>query len=172
MDNEKDMLKDIARMLQGFGRERGNLIPVLQMIQARHSYLSEGAVKLVSDYLDMSPTEVYGVATFYNQFRYNPPGKHQIRVCLGTACHVKGGDIILESFERKLGIRYGETTQDREFSIERVACLGCCSLAPVTVVDDKTQGGMTPSRVEGLFLEYRLEKEKEERERQGNGAKE
>jgi NADH-quinone oxidoreductase subunit E len=170
MDHEKEMLKEIALMLDGFRRDRGDLIPVLQMIQSRHSYLSAGAIKLASDYLNMSPSEVYGVATFYNQFRFTPPGKHHIKVCLGTACHVKGGDIILEQFERKLGIRYGETTPDREFSIERMACVGCCSLAPVTVVDDKIQGNMAPSKVEGIFLGYKIDKEKKERQRLKNGS--
>src|SRR4030042_6934 len=104
MDTEEEMLKDIALLLQSFKRDRGELIPALQMIQTRHSYLSPAAIKLASDYFNISSTEVYGVATFYNQFRFNPPGKHQIRVCLGTACHVKGGEIILERFESKLGI--------------------------------------------------------------------
>jgi NADH-quinone oxidoreductase subunit E len=171
MDDEDEMLKDIALMLEGFRRDRGDLIPVLQMIQARHSYLSAGAIKLAADYLNMSPSEVYGVATFYNQFRFNPPGRHQIKVCLGTACHVKGGEIILERFERRLGISYGQTTPDGEFGIERVACIGCCSLAPVTVVDDKVQGNMAPSKVEGLFLGYKIEKEKEERESLENDSK-
>jgi len=171
MDHEEEMLKDIALMLTGFRRDRGDLIPVLQMIQTRHSYLSAGAIKLASDYLNMSPSEVYGVATFYNQFRFNPPGRHQIKVCLGTACHVKGGDIILENFERNLGIKNGETTADREFSIERRACVGCCSLAPVTIIDDKIQGNMAPSKVEGIFLGYKIEKEKEERQRPENGSK-
>lgn len=168
MEHEEEMLKDIALMLMGFRRDRGELIPVLQEIQARHSYLSKDAIRLAADYLNMSPVEVYGVATFYNQFKFNPPGRHRIKVCLGTACHVKGGDIILENFERKLGIKDGETTPDREFSIESVACVGCCSLAPVAIVDDNVQGYIAPSRIEGIFTEYRVEKEKLERQRQKN----
>jgi NADH-quinone oxidoreductase subunit E len=168
VDQEVEMLKDIALMLEGFKRERGELIPVLQMIQRRYSYLSSVAIKLASDYLNMSQGEVYGVATFYNQFKFNPPGRHQIRVCLGTACHVKGGEIILERFERKLGIRDGETTPDGEFSIERLDCVGCCSLAPVTIIDKTIQGNMAPSKVEGIFLGYKIEKEKEERRKSGN----
>jgi NADH-quinone oxidoreductase subunit E len=165
-EQEEMMIADIAEQLKSFGRSSGELIPVLQMIQNRYSYLSSDALKLVADHTGATTSEVYGVATFYNQFRFNPPGKHRIRVCLGTACHVKGGDIILENFERKLGIRYGETTPDREFSIERVACVGCCALAPVAIIDEKTQGGMAPSRVEGILLGFEIEKEKEERERQ------
>ncbi len=166
--HEMEMLKDIAVMLEGFRRDRGELIPILQMIQKRHSYLSPGAIRLASDYLNISRSEVYGVATFYNQFKFNPPGRHQIRVCLGTACHVKGGEIILERFERTLGIKDGQTTPDREFSIERLDCVGCCSLAPVTIVDKTIQGNMAPSKVEGIFLGYKIEKEKEERQRQEN----
>ncbi|MBN1626882.1 MAG: NADH-quinone oxidoreductase subunit NuoE [Deltaproteobacteria bacterium] len=168
MEHEEEMLKDIALMLKDFRRERSELIPVLQEIQARHSYLSKDAIRLAADYLNMSPIEVYGVATFYNQFKFNPPGRHRIKVCLGTACHVKGGDIILENFERKLGIKDGETTPDREFSIESVACVGCCSLAPVAIVDDNVQGYIAPSRIEGIFTEYRVEKEKQARQRQKN----
>ena len=159
----KAVLKDIALRLSSFKKVRGNLIPILQMIQERHSYLAPDSIKIVAEHLDIATSEVYGVATFYNQFRFHPPGRHQIKVCLGTACHVRGGDIILEHFERKLGIRYGETTPDREFGIERVACVGCCALAPVTVVDETVQGHMAPSKVEGILLGFQIDKEKEGR---------
>jgi NADH-quinone oxidoreductase subunit E len=104
------------------------------------------------------------VATFYNQFRFNPPGRHPVRVCLGTACHVKGGEIILENFERKLQIKDGQTTADREFSIDRVACVGCCALAPVAIVGETLYGKMQPSKVEGIVLRVQIEKEQQERE--------
>ena len=163
---EETILKDITQKLSSFVKKRENLIPILQMIQERHAYLPAGALKMVATYLNVHPSRVYGVATFYNQFRFHPPGRHPIKVCLGTACHVRGGDIILENFERKLGIQDGETTPDKEFSIERVACVGCCALAPVAVVDDTVQGHMAPSKVEGLILGFQIEKEKEEREKQ------
>jgi NADH-quinone oxidoreductase subunit E len=169
-EEEEAMAHDIAVSLRAFGKERTSLIPILQMIQGKYHYLSLAAIKLVADHLDAAPCEIYGVATFYNQFRFNPPGKHQIKVCLGTACHVRGGEIILENFERKLGIRCGETTPDREFSIDRVACVGCCALAPVAIVDETVQGHMAPSKVEGLLLGYQIEKDKEERARQKNGS--
>jgi len=163
---EKAMVSDIASRLKTFDNERGSLIPILQMIQERHSYLAPDSIKIVAEHLKIATCEVYGVATFYNQFRFHPPGKHQIKVCLGTACYVKGGDIILENFERKLEIREGETTPDREFSIERVACVGCCALAPVTVVDETVlHGHMAPSKVEGIILGFKIEKEKEERKK-------
>jgi NADH-quinone oxidoreductase subunit E len=156
---------DVAAALGSFERRRRNLIPILQTIQQQQGFLSISAMRQVADYLRMSPSEVYGVATFYNQFRFHPPGKHQIKVCLGTACHVVGGDIILENFERKLCIKEGQTTSDREFSIERVACVGCCALAPVAVVDETTHGHMAPSKVEGLLLGFQIDQERAERER-------
>lgn len=173
MDNEttrdeRAILEDLSARLQTFEKKRGNLIPILQMIQERYAYLPTEALKLVAKHINIPVSQVYGVATFYNQFRFNPPGKHPIKVCLGTACHVRGGDIILENFERKLGIRDGETTHDREFSIERVACVGCCALAPVAVVNDTVQGHMAPSKVEGLILGFQIEKEKKEREKKSN----
>lgn len=167
---EKAMMDDIDSLLPMFKKERKNLIPILQEIQQRHAYLSGGAMKKVAEYLAISASEVYGVATFYNQFRFHPPGKHQIKVCLGTACHVVGGDIILENFERKLGIKEGETTADREFSVDRVACVGCCALAPVAVVDDTVHAHVAPSKVEGLLLGFQIEKEREEREREESGS--
>lgn len=166
------MFRDIASQLEDFGHERRELLPILQMIQERHAYLAPQALQMVADHLDIHVCEVFGVATFYNQFRFHPPGKHHIKVCLGTACHVRGGDIILENFERKLEIAEGETTPDREFSIERVACVGCCALAPVAVVDETVHGRIAPSKVEGLILGFQMEKEKRERERQVNDAAE
>lgn len=163
---DEAMLEDIAEMLSRSEKHRENLIPILQQIQHRHSYLSPDALEMVAQHLGISISEVYGVATFYNQFRFHPPGKHQIKVCLGTACHVVGSDIILENFERKLGIKDGETTPDREFSIERVACVGCCALAPVAIVDDVVQACMAPSKVEGILLGFNIERERDERERQ------
>jgi NADH-quinone oxidoreductase subunit E len=163
---QESMIQDIASLLSTFEKHRSNLIPILQSIQEKCAYLSPQAIKMVAEHLEISISEVYGVATFYNQFRFHPPGRHQIKVCLGTACHVVGGDIILENFERKLGIKEGETTADGELSVERVACVGCCALAPVALVDEVVYGGMAPSKVEGLFLGFQLEKEREEKEKQ------
>ena len=162
---ERAMMQEITALLPGFEKHRGNLIPILQSIQEKHSFLASTAMEMVARHLNITPSEVYGVATFYNQFRFHPPGKNQIKVCLGTACHVAGGDIILENFERKLGIKDGETTADREYSIERVACVGCCALAPVAVINDNVQGYMQPSKVEGIFLQFQIEREREERDK-------
>ena len=166
---KEEMVEETVSLLLEFERGRENLIPILQKIQHRHAYLSRFALGLVADHLGISVAEVFGVATFYNQFRFHPPGKHQIKVCMGTACHVVGGDIILENFERKLGIKNGETTPDGEFSIESVACVGCCALAPVAVVDEKTESHMAPSKVEGLLLGFEIEKEREERDAEAKG---
>ncbi len=159
-EEEQLIKKELPEILNKFERKRSNLIPILQRIQERFKFLSPGAIKEVARYLDLSASEVYGVATFYNQFRFHPPGRHEIKVCMGTACHVAGGAIILENFERKLGIKEGETTPDREYSIERVACVGCCALAPVVVVDERVIGKMQPSKVEGLFVQFEIEKKK------------
>ena len=130
---EEDILKDVGARLKGFGKDKGSLIPILQMIQEKHGYLPQDAITMVALYLEISASEVYGVATFYNQFRFHPPGKYPVKVCLGTACHVRAGDIILENFERKLEISEGETTPDREFSIEKVACVEICPVGAITL---------------------------------------
>lgn len=156
---EEAMLDDIRCKLNDYSVERSDLIPILQMIQEKYAYIAPITIKMVSDHLNIGACEVYGVATFYNQFKFNPPGKHPVKICMGTACHVKGGDIILENFERKLEIKEGKTTPDREFSIERVACVGCCALAPVAVIGETVHGNMAPSKVEGLILGFQIEKE-------------
>jgi NADH-quinone oxidoreductase subunit E len=162
---DEAMVGDINSMLSSFSHERSFLIPILQEIQEKYHYLNRSAIEMVATHLKISTCEVYGVATFYNQFRFHPPGKHQIKVCLGTACHVRGGDIILENFERKLEIKEGETTKDREFSIDRVACVGCCALAPVAIIGETVHGHMAPSKVEGLILGFEIEKQREERKK-------
>ena len=162
-EQEAEIIRHLPNDLTRFEKKRAQLIPILQMVQEKLKYLPPEAIKLVADYLEIPNSQVFGVATFYNQFRFNPPGKHPVKVCLGTACHVRGGDIILENFERKLEIKEGETTPDREFSVERVACVGCCALAPVALIGDDVHGKMAPSKVEGLILGFQIQKEKEAR---------
>jgi len=162
MAEEKAKLKkQTRRILQGFGKKRGNLIPILQRLQEKLGYLPREAMLEVARFLDIPEIDVYGVVTFYNQFRRNPPGKHSIRVCLGTACHMKGGYIALDAWKRRLGIDRGQTTLDREFDLDTVACVGCCVMAPVTVVDDKPQGKVEPTKVDGILLSFKLKKEKQ-----------
>ncbi len=131
------------RMMQAFEGEPADLVPVLQGIQRAEGYLSPRAVRRIARRLKVSENEVFGVATFYAQFRFCRPGRHHIKACLGTACHVKGGEQMLAVLERRLGIGPGETTEDEEYDLERVACLGCCALAPVVTIDDKTYGQMS-----------------------------
>jgi NADH-quinone oxidoreductase subunit E len=162
---ESVKLDELKLRLRSTDRDRSRLIPILQIVQDSLSYLPSAAIEMVAAHLGISASEVYGVATFYNQFRFSPPGRHPIKVCLGTACHVKGSDIILENFERKLQIKDGQTTTDREFSIDRVACVGCCALAPVAIVGETLHGKMQPSKVEGIVLRVKIEKDKQEREK-------
>jgi len=151
--------QETSRVLKGFGRKRQNLIPVLQKVQECLGYLPGEAMTMIADYLDIPDIDVYGVVTFYNQFRLNPPGKHSIRVCLGTACHMKGGYITLDAWKRRLDIGPGETTADREFDLDTVACVGCCTMAPVTVVDEKPEGKVEPTKVDGILAAFERERE-------------
>ncbi|OGP88093.1 MAG: NADH dehydrogenase [Deltaproteobacteria bacterium RBG_16_48_10] len=162
MSNEEAGIKEKTRaILEGIGSKRENLIPILQKIQEEFGYLPLPAMIEVAPFLHIPEIDVYSVATFYNQFRLTPPGKHSIRVCMGTACHVKGGHITLAAWQRRLKIGPGETTPDREFDLDTVACVGCCAMAPVSVVDKKVEAKANPTRVDGILLSYQLQKEQE-----------
>ena len=106
----------------------------------------------IAEFLDIPGSTVYGIATFYNQFRFIPLGKHPVKVCMGTACHLAGGKLVLEAMARELDIQVGSITPDREFSLDRVACVGCCALAPVVVVGDSVYPKMTPPKVEEVLV--------------------
>jgi len=166
MTNEEvEIVEKTRAILKSAGSKRENLIPLLQKIQEEFGYLPVDAMCEVARFLNIPEIDVYSVATFYNQFRLTPPGKHSIRVCIGTACHVKGGHITLAAWQRRLKIEPGETTSDREFDLDTVACVGCCAMAPVTVVDKKVEAKANPTRVDGILLNYQLKKEKEEKEK-------
>ncbi len=150
----EQITQEIGEILSGFGRERASLIPILQKVQGKLGYLPREAMTEIANYLNIAAIDVYGVVTFYNQFRLNPPGKHSIKVCLGTACHMKGGYITLDAWERRLNIRPRQTTPDREFDLDTVACVGCCTMAPVTVVDNKPEAKVEPTRVDGILLGF------------------
>ena len=156
-------LKETRQVLKRFGRKRGNLIPILQQVQGKLGYLPLEAMREIAGFLSMPPIDVYSVVTFYNQFRLNPPGKHSVRVCLGTACHMKGGYITLDAWKRRLKIDQGETTPDREFDMDTVACVGCCTMAPVTVVNNKPEAKVEPTRVDGILLAFEQEREKKKK---------
>ena len=136
-------------------------MPILQKVQEKLGYVPREAMVEIAKFLGIPEIDVYGVVTFYNQFRLNPPGRHSIRVCLGTACHMKRGYITLDAWKRRLGVDRGQTTPDREFDLDTVACVGCCAMAPVTVVDDEPQGYVEPTRVDGILLAFKQEKERE-----------
>ena len=144
----------IEAVLSGYEQARQNLVPILQDVQGQLGYLPEVAVSQVASHLDLSENDVFGVATFYTQFRFTPPGKHCIKVCQGTACHVRGSALIVEEVSRRLGVAAGETTRDLKFSLERVACYGSCALAPVVVIDDKVHARMTPKKTAEAIGEY------------------
>jgi NADH-quinone oxidoreductase subunit E len=143
----------LEAILARHDQTRDNLIPLLQEVQERFQYLSPDALQAVANHLHLSENDVYGVATFYAQFRFTPPGLHHIKVCEGTACHVRGSDRILEAISRSTGLVPGQTSADGKFSLERVACFGSCALAPVVVVDDKVYGRMTALKTQKLIEE-------------------
>ncbi len=154
----------IHEILNSREKERKHLIPILQDVQKEYGYLSKENMIRISKYLEISPNEVYGVASFYQQFKFIKPGKHIISVCLGTACFVKGGNVLAETVRTKLGIEPGETTEDGLFSFERVACLGCCALSPVVQIDNEIYGQVKPSKL--LRLISRIIKEDQPKEEQ------
>ncbi len=164
-EKKTEINQETRQVLKKFGKKKGNLIPILQKVQAKLGYLPREAMLEIAKFLKIHAVDVYGVVTFYNQFRLTPPGKHSIRVCLGTACHMRGGYITLDAWKRRLGIDRGETTSDREFDLDTVACVGCCAMAPVTVVDDKPQGKVVPTKVDGILLAFKREEEEEAKKR-------
>jgi NADH-quinone oxidoreductase subunit E len=157
MITDEETTQAIAGILGHYKKEKKNLIPLLQEVQTRLGYLPRKALQEMAAFLEMAAVEVWGVATFYNQFRFVPLGKYHTTVCMGTACHLAGGRLILESLERELNIKVGETAQDGKFSLERVACIGCCMLAPVVVIKDKIHPKMTPFKVEEALIPYKQE---------------
>jgi NADH-quinone oxidoreductase subunit E len=146
--------KQYVRLFSGFKGEEGDLIPLLQRIQERFGYISEEGIKHVSRFLRISENQIFGVASFYSQFRFDEPGRNSIKVCMGTACHVRGGQILCEAVERELDISPGQTTKDKRFDFQRVACLGCCALAPVVQVNDDIYSRMTVVRLKEILDTY------------------
>jgi NADH-quinone oxidoreductase subunit E len=139
---------------QHYAGQEGKLIPRLQEAQAREGYLTREALHAISRDTGIPLTQIYGVATFYAQFRFTPVGKHLVKVCHGTACHVQGAPDISAAIKEEVGAGHGETTADRLFTIEMVSCLGCCSLAPCIMVGDRTHGSLTPGSVKKVMKTY------------------
>jgi NADH-quinone oxidoreductase subunit E len=150
--------QDVKPLLEQFADERANLIPILQEIQAAFSYLPEMALRRVAAKLRVPLVEVYQVATFYRCFSLKPRGRHLVQVCLGTACHVRGGDLVLERAQSETGAGLTGTSPDLEFTVEPVRCLGCCGLAPVMRVDRDTFAHLEQTRVHSILNRYRPRK--------------
>lgn len=135
-------------------KDKSNLIQILQAVQGKDDYLSPEAVGMISEHLRVSRSYIYGVATFYSQFKFSPLGRHSIRICLGTACHVQGGDFLLNALQSEIDITPGETTEDGKFDLERVACLGCCALAPVVMIDNIIHSRMSVIKLKEMLDRY------------------
>ena len=143
--------EDIASIVSGIGTEKRFIIPILQAIQAKYNYLPEDALRSFCEITDITLEQVMGVASFYAQFRLEPVGEHLVKVCVGTACHIRGAAAIQDQIENLLGIKAGETTKDGKFTIEVVACVGACAMAPVVIVNDKYHGSFKVSAVKKLL---------------------
>lgn len=148
-------LKDINNILKKYDYKKNALIAILQDIQEKYNWLPQEALRFVSEKLCIPLIDVYSVATFYRAFKLVEPGKHNITVCMGTACHVRGAPAVLNRFEEKLGITAGQTTPDHHVSLETVNCLGCCALAPVVVVDGKYNAQTTLQKADKILEELK-----------------
>lgn len=136
----------------------GAVIPVLQEIQETYGYIPQAAIRRVADQLGIFATDIYGIVTFYAQFRLQPPGKHIVRVCHGTACHLGGAEKLTEAVRQQTGATSGKTSPDGEFTMEKVACLGCCSLAPCITVDGEIHGRLNPESIGKIIGKLKEEK--------------
>lgn len=150
------MEADIRAMLEELPKRDGALIPLLQKVQSELGYITQEATEIIGEALGLSESEVFGVATFYSEFRLFEAGDHQVKVCLGTSCYLKGGRELLEQLSRILGIPLGRTTPDGRFSLETVACLGCCSRSPVMAVDGIIYGNLSPSETQAIIADLKV----------------
>ncbi len=145
----------IDQVIEQYGARESALLAILQDIQAEEKYLPKETLEYVSQKMKIPLVQVFRIATFYNALSLKPRGRHKIDVCLGTACHVRGGGKILNKMERDLGIQVGETTRDKRFTLESVHCVGCCSLGPVAVVDGEVFGRLAQEKVPALLKEFK-----------------
>ena len=148
-----DIAEQLDEILSRYRGEKSDLIPILQEVQERFGYLPEQAMQRIAKFLRLPESTIFGVGTFYAQFKLTPTGKRLVKVCRGTACHVRGATRILNEVETRLGIKPGETTDDLEYSLETIACFGSCALAPVMVVDKNVYGRMTTTKVGQILSE-------------------
>jgi len=150
-------LSVVDRMVERYGVKPDAAIPILLGLQETYGYLPISALRYVTEKTETTPDQVYGVATFYGQFRMTPVGDHMIRACHGTACHVRGAVGVTQSIQETIGLSKGDTTEDGKYTLEKVACLGCCSLAPVMMIDDKVYGSLSRKKVQKIFKQRRRE---------------
>ena len=155
MENKKVDLSLIAPVLDEYADVKGSLITILQNTQEIYGYLPKEAIELISERTGIATSEIMGVGTFYTQFRFEPVGKYLIMLCQGTACHVNSSELILQTIKDELGIDDGQTTEDGLFSLKCVACLGCCSLSPVMMINEDTYGSLTPDKTKKILKELR-----------------
>jgi NADH-quinone oxidoreductase subunit E/NADP-reducing hydrogenase subunit HndA len=148
-------LKSVNKILSQFPKEKGNLIGILLEIQNHFSYLPEAELRYISKQLDIPITQIYSVVNFYNRFSLTPKGKNQISVCMGTACHVKGSEKVMNEIQDKLAIKKGETTDDMEFSLEAARCIGACGLAPAILINEETHGEVKPKMIDKILSSYK-----------------
>jgi NADH-quinone oxidoreductase subunit E len=156
---DEDLLMEVTdstfyEILHNYPKEEGSLIPLLQKMQAKIGYISKESVEIVADYLKITESRVYGVASFYSQFRFTEPARHTITVCLGTACHVSGGETLLDAFEEELDVKPGGATSDKRFDLNRVACLGCCALSPVVKIDNDIHSKVSVIKLKEMYSSY------------------
>ncbi len=155
---QQEDLKKVDAILGDAAGQRGVLIAVLQKVQEKVGYLPEDAMQMIAERLSMSLNNVYGVASFYKHFHFKPRGKNVVKVCMGTACHVRGAKAVLNEMESKLGVKEGETTKDLSVTLETVGCVGCCALAPVATINDQDlYGELNPKMVEDIIATVRSE---------------
>ena len=156
MTNNKTVdLSLISGILDEYAGVKGSLITILQQTQEIYGYLPKEAISLISEKTGIAESEIMGVGTFYTQFRFEPVGKYLIMLCQGTACHVNSSELILQTIKDELGIDDGQTTDDGLFSLKCVACLGCCSLSPVMMINEDTYGSLTPDKTKKILNELR-----------------
>ena len=152
---EPEDLEKVKKIIEEYRGQKGALVPILQAINSTYNYLPEDVLKYISQELDIPLALIYRAATFYKAFSLKPVGKHKVTVCLGTTCHVKGAPRIVDTLERELGIKTGETTADMNFTLDTVNCLGCCGLAPVTTIGEELYGKVTQARLPKIIEQYR-----------------
>ena len=169
MLSDQEIRERTARILASRPAEQSQVIPILQDIQHEFGYLPPAAMAGAATHLGMSDVQVFGVASFYNHFRFTPLGRHPVQMCMGTACHMVGGSLVLEALERSLKIDVGGVSEDGEFSLDRVACVGCCGLAPVMLIGEKIHAKVTPTKVDEIMVNLKMEEEARKAEESGDG---